>query len=1466
MPIRCPNIHLDEWKSLVDQVGEERAYLAYFRNGSEIPEIETAKQLLVPTIKQVQDEKVNKERQQRRQERLLRVQEIDAELGDVWSNLADVIGAKTSLTGEQRAKLMPVVAQLAKLYTEKYALKGAELVDQIIEHLTSKGVNVDEETKQQITKDYAKEYENLSLRSESAKTGERKGVGDSNMPKVDRTQLQNGKEAERKINEQTRKLTEGDNNVKVGRFAVRLTLEGTDLPTDIKEIIKNRGIGTYLVLSDKQAKVIADSITKSASVDELTDLILEGNIHQSIKGNLLINVHQIMADEYNKATKEGRTDDAKQWADKQIDLYETFDQQKREQAQGLRFLGTKAFMEVIAPYHYERLYERGIMDTRHQQMTNPTHVASAKRASKAAKRVFNEAVDKTIQQSEKDIQKATEKPQVKPDRLKVLKEREKAAIEKLKKSFNVATSGGITSEGIEAIGELAVVYLEEAAYVVGKAAKRLANTLKNMGYDLSEQEALKYFPQEVDGVKIEDKLAEEETQKAAEKLAKRILGEVIDKEAKNDPVLTMLNTLLGKFRERDIKKTKEKPSDIKKIAEAIRNKEQYSSAWEEARTKALDLIEQNEELTDQQKEDATQRVEDAYKRATSFTFTEAQVDRAIKRKMKDLDIRIKDVVKEFYDIRSAERGRLVDALIDEAGLDESQAKTLAEAIERRFDTLISEGKQKIIDNYVGKINDAKSPSKKAEVRMRKDATAELLELISVGAFDSKEFNEAYATAIGIPQITPAHVAEIKVRAADIQKQKEPLMRHKKTQDLLAYMKYIKGIGALDIINSIWYANVLGNVKTQERNLIGGFSGVSARIIADSLTTGKIATPIKGYFRGLQYGWTRFKDVMKEGYAPFSEKIETPGTLELIDTSIIKNPLTKNAVIFGRYVGRLMSGLDLLNATAGKEAYAQVLASEAVNLDRWKTLVSNEYRADIERKIDETLKTDKETVDRFKREIEEDAAEYGYTELDKKLILLDKIDRARDISITEQASRFGVYSTGNVPTYGTLGAMSDLLASIFKMPKVWWTTKAGKKYEVHPLALLAAFTKIAGNVGEMSLNFVPGIGAARIAAGGYGIFFSGGEGVNRFSKYHLELTPREKQTIIGMQVMGALSMAMLFVLSAPGDDDDPFIRVTANGTGDYKKNRSLQDWKEYSIGIKMPNGSRVWIPYKYTPMILPFGLIGNIRDSKRFKKDYADTTELELLAQGLLNMPAALGDMTAIASMAEVINKVIVGIDGREFSALPRNLERTMTGFYTPGIYRDAVDMMEGLWHVGMDEPIKGVPEYDINLLRQRFFGRNPANVIKRLTADGNERTEYVDVYGRTAERKMPWNEVLSVDAEKTAKDKMILNHQKIMGNPIEPMAKSTFFTNYNPDGSTTAIFLYQGDKRQNILWHNFLKRRGEYIVDAIIGNQGLEPDQYKQVMKSAIEDATERAKRDIELELMDRPIVKIKEEQIRKKE
>ena len=232
------------------------------------------------------------------------------------------------------------------------------------------------------------------------------------------------------------------------------------------------------------------------------------------------------------------------------------------------------------------------------------------------------------------------------------------------------------------------------------------------------------------------------------------------------------------------------------------------------------------------------------------------------------------------------------------------------------------------------------------------------------------------------------------------------------------------------------------LKTQERNIVGGTSGVTLRLLSDALVSGRPMATARGYINGITSGWPKAMDAWKDGYAPFSSRVEIPSTAEVFQ---MKRGLFKPIWNSIKYVGRTMNALDLLNAETGKEAFATVLANEALKVNRWKALTDPKYAKEQRELVKKYLVTDKETVDRLKKEIEDDAAEFGYSELDKRMILLDKINRLRPIETTEQAARFGVYSTGNVDSFGTVGFLSDKIADALKGVKLTYSMpKTGKQ--------------------------------------------------------------------------------------------------------------------------------------------------------------------------------------------------------------------------------------------------------------------------------------------------------------------------------------------------------------------------------------------------------------------------------------
>lgn len=401
---------------------------------------------------------------------------------------------------------------------------------------------------------------------------------------------------------------------------------------------------------------------------------------------------------------------------------------------------------------------------------------------------------------------------------------------------------------------------------------------------------------------------------------------------------------------------------------------------------------------------------------------------------------------------------------------------------------------------------------------------------------------------------------------------------------------------------------------------------------------------------------------------------------------------------------------------------------------------------------------------------------------------------------------------------------------------------------------------------MSLNYVPSVGLYRVYRGAYGSGFrvDAGKAATPNSKYAVELTPREKRTIIGQQILGTVAMVGLYLMTQPDDEGESTIRITANGTGDFRANKNLTDWQEYSIGVTDEKGKTTWISYKNTPLILPFSVLGFMRDSQRYKKEYKDVDDLDLFTKGIQGMPAFLGDMSAIGSMTKVFDNLINVGSGKSTQSIPDNLLNTVKNFYTPAIYRDAVDILEQMWDVNVEAKVKGTSFFDIEAKKRQMFGRNPISVIKKII-NKEEVVEAIDVYGRPTERLMPFDIIIKRDSEPTDVDKLALYHQKYANVPVEPNVSQTLFEAFDPQSDEyVKILLDQSDKRQQRLWHNFVKRRGELILQAISENMDLKDEEYRQAIEPAIRDASQQARLEIEEELAVNPIKDIRERQLKK--
>lgn len=1232
-------------------------------------------------------------------------------------------------------------------------------------------------------------------------------------------------------------------STKQSRLGARMLLDETKLSKETKTKIKERGVDKYEPQSDKEANEIAENLAKNNPVEVLEAIFKAKGVSQNLKTRVGAQILSEYSKKIKESEKQGKESDAKFYAEKQIEVLEEFKKQSVETARGLRSFGITELASMLSPFTHVENYKQSVEETREKVQDKKSHKKKLKSIRNEAGELHKEVVEEVlsdpkfktrVQELIRDIKV---KPEVKPskERIKeIRKTREdlkKQWLKERKGSVSSTIIPGLTNADLEFGGKIALTYIQEGYVRASEVAKKLVKDFKDVGVKLSEDDALKMVPEEFEGTKLSDLETQQEVNKAAKTLAKRIIKSVSEtKESKASPVGQMISTLLEKFKERDvsIKEKKVLKTDLDKITEAILEKEQYADTWSDARDEALQQVRDNEDLTDAQKEDAVTKINKAYETATQFTFTEEQVKRAVKKKARELDVQIDDLVRSHYTKQASERAFLEEELIDEAGLVGEDAKVLAKAIERAYSSILKGKAQKIVDKYVDK--HSLKDKRKDIVQKRKDSAQELIELINANALDDAKFREVFADVQGLPVFSDAVAKKIKTMAEAIQLVPSASIKNRKTENLMAELANQKELDWGEMKDFIWYTNALSGFTTQLRNIVSAQTNIHTAVLAEAgVNPAAIPLLADAMKRGFKSGRIKAKDIVQYGHIPFESKAETPGIGERVEfKGVLK------AMNFMKYVTRFMNASDQLAVSMGKEAYATLLAYEAQNINWHKHATSKEYRAQVNERVKRDLYLDKEQAAEFEKQVEEEAEKFYYNESEKRLRFMELVDESRDPEVTRQAIDFAQRATGNIKSYGTLGMLTDGMARIFNSVGFVHTTKTGREITVKPFSKVAAFVKIASNVGMFNLDFVPGVGAMRAATGKYGMLTSLSEGTK--ARYTRELTPRERQTIMKRQLVGLLVGGMLWGMSEPDEDGESFIRITANGTGNFDKNKALpKDWKPYSIYV----GDQRF-GYKYSPLLLMLAPIGFARDAQRFRPTEGMSSS-ELLAQGMMRTPSFIMDATVMANVSRFFD--VVKATGN-IDSFQKNLTRYIASlskpYYAPGIVRDT----ERLYDFLAENPQK-----QNKGLWDRMLSNAP--VAGRINREGQ--IDALDALGRPVETESFWTEFIG----QAEGDRLMDYNFKQTKKPLSiPKQASIKFNMMQKDGEIVYRALEQGSTEENNLWFEFNKIRGQYLrgeIELAI-SAGITGEEYEEFIRAASIKATKDAKLDVEAMTFDKPV------------
>jgi hypothetical protein len=165
-------------------------------------------------------------------------------------------------------------------------------------------------------------------------------------------------------------------------------------------------------------------------------------------------------------------------------------------------------------------------------------------------------------------------------------------------------------------------------------------------------------------------------------------------------------------------------------------------------------------------------------------------------------------------------------------------------------------------------------------------------------------------------------------------------------------------------------------------------------------------------------------------------------------------------------------------------------------------------------------------------------------------------------------------------------------------------------------------------------------------------------------------------LVAKATVGLAMSAAVLMLTLKGDDDDePLLEITANATGDYKKNEGLKNegWQPYSFRVYNKKTKKYgdWISYQYSPLLVMFSFIGNFQDYEKYRKEKNDDTFFDRMGFAAINASRTFLDgtfLTSVNAFLKAITEIKVDTAGDNFL---KSLFKTAKGFVLPALYTQA---------------------------------------------------------------------------------------------------------------------------------------------------------------------------------------------------
>lgn len=461
--------------------------------------------------------------------------------------------------------------------------------------------------------------------------------------------------------------------------------------------------------------------------------------------------------------------------------------------------------------------------------------------------------------------------------------------------------------------------------------------------------------------------------------------------------------------------------------------------------------------------------------------------------------------------------------------------------------------------------------------------------------------------------------------------------------------------------SFFQANLLSNPSTQIKNILGNIyqyiSGLSSLIATGNFKdAGEL---LRGSISGIGEGVTAAKAELK-GVKTFrageiDKKVDVDPTSDFVTEAPTFFQKTKLNML--GHVFRVMGAADAFFYHTAQEGLARAKAAELSRNEGLSGEALKEKIANYLFNSEENFAA-AEAQAKVEAQYIEDAIGKKPNPNQVKLRAWEILEQQRDPNIRKEARNFARKSTFTNDPEGAIGGIIKGLNVIAQAP-----VKIGSK-EVRPIRYAIPFLKVAGNIANAQLDYVPIFGGVRL-----------------FSK---GMTPLEHKMALGKFLIGTTLAGTLYGLAKEG-----LIEVHGGGPDDLEKKKQLQDqgWKPYSIQI-----GNNYIRYPESPLGALLGAIGAIRDKETYSKAYSKTEGLTTAATLFAGMGKSFMDNSFLRGVSTLLD-TLTGDKGPR--AIESFLANQTKGFVPASgalkqitkLTNDPIDTSQDFW----SKFISGVP-------------------------------------------------------------------------------------------------------------------------------------------------------------------------------